>query len=135
MIRFAAPLLLLLAAGCVTNPVDKVIDEQALKEAQRDFVLGNYLAAAGHWEAFLAENPQYQDRAQIHLMTGRAYLGAGRVEQAILTLDQALGETPAPAVRWDIVFHRGVAYLAKGESVRALEAFRSVAGAPPDRGS
>ena len=138
MIRPSTILLILLGASCVSNPVDRTFEEQTLKQAEREFVGGQFLAAAGHYEAYLADNPQLQDRdrAKVHLMAGRAYLGAGRLDQAIFSFDQALGESPAPDVRWDIVFRRGVAVLMKGDATRALEAFRSVASAPPgERGT
>lgn len=139
MKRIAATLVLVTAAaGCSTNPIDNVVDDRLLKDAEREFILEQYLASAGHYEAFLAENVQLKDkdRAKIRLMAGRAYLGAGRADQAVMTFDQALSESPTPDVRWDIIFHRGVAYLHKGEATRAVEAFRSVQDAPaPERGT
>jgi tetratricopeptide (TPR) repeat protein len=132
MRRLLVPLLALLAA-CVaeTGSGDVTVSNlHILQDADREFILEQYLQAAGHYEAFLAYNPLYSQRSRVRLMAGRAYLGAGRVEQAISTFDQALAATPPAVERWDIVFHRAVAYRMKGEISRALEGFRSVSTAP-----
>lgn len=132
MKRLAVPLLALLAACMAeTGPGDVTVSNlHVLQDAEREFILEQYLQAAGHYEAFLAYNPLYPQRARVRLMAGRAYLGAGRVEQAIATFDQALATFPAALERWDMVFHRAVAYRLKGDISRALEGFRSVAAAP-----
>ena len=130
MTRPAALLLLLLAASCTTTPGETVSNLHVLQDADREFILEQYLQAAGHYEAFIAYNPDYPQKPQVRVMAGRAYLGAGRIEQAVMTFDRAIAEAPAPAVRWDAVFHRAVAYRMKGEISRAVDAFRSVATAP-----
>ncbi len=127
MRSLAAPLVLLLA-GCATTPPEPA-NLHVLQDAEREFILEQYLQSAGHYEAFLAHNPQYQQKSRVRVMAGRAYLGAGRVDQAIMTLDRAIAEAPEPAVRWDAVFHRAIAYRQKGEVSRAVDAFRSVATA------
>ena len=129
MSRLAAPLVFLLAAACATTPPEPS-NLHILQDADREFVLEQYLQAAGHYEAFLGYNSESPLKAQIRVMAGRAYLGAGRADQAIMAFDRAISEAPAPAVRWDAVFHRAVAYRLKGEISRAVDAFRSVATAP-----
>jgi tetratricopeptide (TPR) repeat protein len=132
------PLLALLAAcAAETGPADVTVSNlYILQDADREFILEQYFQAAGHYEAFLAYNPLYPQRSRVRLMAGRAYLGAGRVDQAISTFDQALVSTPPAVDRWDIVFHRAVAYRMKGEISRALEGFRTVSTAPAtDRSS
>lgn len=129
MIRLAAPLVLLLAA-CTTTPGGTATNLHVLQDAEREFILEQYLQSAGHYEAFLAYNPQYERRSHVRVMAGRAYLGSGRVDQAITAFDRAIAEAPEPAVRWDAVFHRAIAYRQKGELSRAVDAFRSVATAP-----
>jgi len=116
--------------SCTTAPSENATNLHVLQDAEREYILEQYLQAAGHYEAFLAVNSDYAQRAQVRLMAGRAYLGAGRVEQAISTFDRALAESPSPVVRWDLVFHRAVAYRMKGEISRAIDGFRSVATAP-----
>jgi tetratricopeptide (TPR) repeat protein len=130
MIRRAAPLLLALAAGCVAPPGENISNPHVLQDADREFILEQYLQAAGHYEAFLGYNRDYPQKARARLMAGRAYLGAGRVEQAVTAFDQAIAEASAPADRWDAVFHRAIAWRMKGETSRAVDAFRSVAAAP-----
>jgi len=133
MTRLAAILVLLLTAACATTPAEPS-NLHVLQDAEREFILEQYLQAAVHYEAFIATNPDHPQKGQIRVMAGRAYLGAGRVDQAILTFDRVIAESPAPAVRWDAVFHRAVAYRMKGEISRATDAFRSVATAPaPER--
>jgi hypothetical protein len=135
MRRLAVPVLALLLS-CTTSPSDSAANFPLLQDAEREFILEQYLQSATHYEAFLGYNPDYPNRAQIRLMAGRAYLGAGRVEQAISTFDRALADAPPPVVRWDLVFHRAVGYRMKGEFSRAIDGFRSVATAPAfDRSS
>lgn len=136
MRRLVLPVLPALLAACVAATDGTPTNLHVLQDAQREFALEQYLQAAGHYEAFLGHNRDYPQRAQVRVMAGRAYLGAGRVDQAVTTFDQALADAPSPVDRWDIVFHRAVAYRMKGETSRALEGFRSVATAPAtDRGS
>ena len=138
MRRLLLPLLPVLLAACVTETGGgaNVANLDLLKDAEREFILEQYLKSASDYEAFLGFNHDYPRRAQVRLMAGRAYLGAGRVDQAITTFDRALTDTPSPVDRWDIVFHRAVAYRMKGEISRALDGFRSMATAPAtDRSS
>ncbi|HXX92943.1 MAG TPA: tetratricopeptide repeat protein [Planctomycetota bacterium] len=124
---------LVVLGACVAETGERdvtVSNLHILQDADREFVLEQYLQAAGHYEAFLAYNPLFPQRTRVRLMAGRAYLGAGRLDQAISTFDQALGGTPPPLERWDLIFHRAVAYRMKGEIARALEGFRMVGAAP-----
>jgi tetratricopeptide (TPR) repeat protein len=121
---------LALLLSCSTAPSDSAANLYLLQDAEREYILEQYLQAATHYESFLGLNPDYPSRAQIRLMAGRAYLGAGRIEQAISTFDRALGDAPPPVVRWDLIFHRAVGYRMRGETSRALDGFRSVATAP-----
>jgi tetratricopeptide (TPR) repeat protein len=128
--RWLSVSLLALLLSCSTAPGDSAANLYLLQDADREYILEQYLQAATHYESFLGLNPDYPSRAQIRLMAGRAYLGAGRVEQALSTFDRALGESPSPSVRWDLIFHRAVAYRMKGDPSRAMDSFRSVATAP-----
>jgi len=135
MRRLAVPVLAFLLS-CTTVPGGEATNLHVLQDAEREYILEQYLQAAGHYEAFLGYNPSYENRCQVRLMAGRAYLGAGRVDQAVTTFDRALAESPPPVVRWDLVFHRAVAYRMRGETSRAIDGFRSVATAPAtDRSS
>lgn len=127
---------LALLVSCTTAPGGDAVNLHVLQDAEREYILEQYLQAAGHYEAFLGVNPGYESRCQVRLMAGRAYLGAGRADQAISTFDRALSDSPPPVVRWDLIFHRAVAYRIRGDISRALDGFRSVATAPAtDRSS
>lgn len=136
MMRRAAPAVFLLAAACVSPAEPMRSNLHLLHDAEREFILEQYLQSAGHFEAFLAYNPDDPQKAHVRLMAGRAYLGAGRLEQAVTAFSQALAESPEPADRWDAVFRRAIAWRLKGEASRAADAFRTVATAPAgERGS
>jgi tetratricopeptide (TPR) repeat protein len=130
MRRNVAVLAVLLVSCQAGTDINDTANIHVLQDADREFILEQYLQAAGHYEAFLGYNKDYPQRARVRLMAGRAYLGAGRVDQAITTFDRAVADTPSPVDRWDIVFHRAVAYRMKGEISRAIDGFRSVATAP-----
>src|SRR6185503_7510384 len=91
---------------------------------------GNWDRAASQYEAFLAENPGDDKRAEIRMQAGKCRLGGGNVESAIRSFDQALLDQPPGHIRWEILFRRAVAYRLLGDSARAVDGFRAVSTAP-----
>ncbi len=128
--------LVLALAGCTPVPPSGDSNPQYLQTADDGFLRGEFSQAAGHYEAFLASNPSHPKRAEILVKAGKCQLGAERPDPAIRLFDEALALLQGGAVRWDAAFRRGVALRMKGETARALEAFRSAASAPAaERGS
>jgi hypothetical protein len=126
------PLLLAAAAGCVGT--GGPVNPRFLEEAEKEFLAGHYSQAAGHYEAYLTDNPNDARRAEIRLMAGKCHLGAGRQDLAIASFDKALSADPTPAVRVEALFRRAVAYRLAGQADAALEGFRAVGSAPaPER--
>lgn len=118
----------LAAAGCVST--GGTVNAQFLQEAEKDFLAERYSQAAGHYEAFLADNPGYAERAELRLRAGKCHLGAGRPDLAVASFDKALAADPAPGVRIEALFRRAVAYRQAGQADPALEGFRAVGAAP-----
>jgi tetratricopeptide (TPR) repeat protein len=124
-------ILLLALVGCSQPPPSSPrSNPRPLAEADQAMLQGQWERAAGHYETFLAENPSDAQRAEVRLQLGKCRLAAGRTEQAIRAFDQALGEQPPAAVRWEILFRRAVAYRLQGDAPRAVEGFRMVLAAP-----
>ncbi len=127
--RACLPVLLILAAaGCVGG--SERVNSRFLEDAEKEFLAGNFSQAAGHYEAYLADNPADPRGAEIRLMAGKCHLGAGRADLAIASFDKALAAAPAPAVRVEALFRRAVAYRQAGQAEAALEGFRAVGAAP-----
>lgn len=126
---------LAVAAGCVGT--GGLVNAQFLQEAEKEYLAERYSQAAGHYEAFLADNPGTAQRAEIRLMAGKCHLGAGRPDLAVASFDKALAADPAPGVRVEALFRRAVAFRQAGQADAALEGFRTVgaaAAADRDRG-
>jgi tetratricopeptide (TPR) repeat protein len=115
--------------GCSQPPPSRS-NPHLLQDAERAMLQANYEKAAGHYEAFLAENPGDAQRAEIRMQIGKCRLGSGRPEMAVRAFDQALLEQPPQHVKWETLFRRAVAYRMQGDAARAVEGFRSVASAP-----
>jgi tetratricopeptide (TPR) repeat protein len=130
MRRAALVLLAFAAAGCVGT--GGAVNSRFLEEAEKEYLAGHFAQAAGHYEAYLADNPMDPRRAEIRLMAGKCHLGAGALEPAVASFDKALVAEPAPPVRVEILFRRAVACRLAGQADASLEGFRSV-GASPDR--
>jgi tetratricopeptide (TPR) repeat protein len=124
-----APAALAFFLSC-TEPQPARSNTQLLQEAERAMLQAQWDRAASQYEAFLVENPVDPQRAEIRLQIGKCRLGAARTEQAIRTFDQALNDSPPPAVKWELLFRRAVAHRIQGDFARAAEGFRSVASAP-----
>ncbi|HVR84954.1 MAG TPA: SPOR domain-containing protein [Planctomycetota bacterium] len=123
-------LLLWALAGCSQPPPATRSSPRLLSEADQEMLQGQWDRAAGQYEAFLSENPGDAQRAEVRLQLGKCRLAAGKPELAIRSFDQALGEQPSAAVRWEILFRHAIAVLQQGDAARAVEGFRSVLQAP-----
>jgi tetratricopeptide (TPR) repeat protein len=121
----------LLLAGCVPVSTATPSNPQALQDADRLFLQGDYARAAALYEQVAAENPGDPERASIHLRAGRCHLGAGRPDMALGLFDQAQAAGPDAALRWEILFRRGIAHRMRGDAPRAVECHRQVLAAPP----
>jgi tetratricopeptide (TPR) repeat protein len=121
---------LMLSCSQPPPPPAARVNSRVLVDGEQAMLQGQWERAAGHYEAFLAENPADPQRAEVRLQLGKCRLAAGRPEPAIRAFDQALGEQPSAPVRWEILFRRAVAYRLQGDAPRAVEGFRSVLAAP-----
>ncbi len=119
---------ILLAASCVGPGGAQ--NRMFLEEAEKEYLAGRYSQAAGHYEAFLADNPGHPEGAKIRLMAGKCHLGAGRPDLAIAAFDKSLAGQPPAGVRVEALFRRSVAYRLAGQADAALEGFRAVGAAP-----
>lgn len=119
-----------LLAGCVSPAAREPVNLHFLREAEKHFLLEEYGRAAGHYEAFLNDNPEHPDRAEIRARAGRCHLGAGRPDLALAAFEKALAENPSGPLRWEILFRRAVAWRLAGDPGRAVESFRAMAAAP-----
>jgi tetratricopeptide (TPR) repeat protein len=119
---------LLLAASC--EPARTLRNEPLLAKADDFFLRERYAEAAGHYEAFLSENPEYARRADVLTRVGKCHLGAGAPDRAAAALDRALAAQPPASVKVDATFRLGIARRMLGDVPKALEAFRATAAAP-----
>lgn len=123
-------LLLSALLSCSQPPPPARSSPQLLQDAERAMLQGQWDRAAGQYESFLSENPGDAQRAELRLQLGKCRVSSGKLDLAIRSFDQALGDQPTAPVRWEILFRRAVAYRMQGDAARALEGFRSVATAP-----
>jgi tetratricopeptide (TPR) repeat protein len=126
-----AAVLALATAGCETT--GGRVNEPLLSKADDLYLQESYSQAAGHYDAFLADNPGYERRAELRVRIGRCYLATGRADRAIDPFDRALAVPPPPAVRADALFRKGIALRVTGSGAKALEAMRGVPRADLDR--
>jgi tetratricopeptide (TPR) repeat protein len=126
-----AAALALAAAGCEST--GQRVNEPLLAKADDLYLQESYSQAAGHYDAFLADNPGYERRAELRARIGRCYLATGRADRAIDSFDRALASQPSPAVRADALFRKGIALRVTGSGAKALEAMRGVPRADLDR--
>lgn len=131
MIRRSLALAFVLVAflSC-TEPPPSRANTQLLQDAERAMLQAQWDRAASQYETFLAENPVDPQRAEIRCQIGKCRLGGGKPEQAVRAFDQALNDSPPPALKWEILFRRAVALRTMGDIARAVEGFRQVAAAP-----
>lgn len=117
------------------TPVGTVRNEHFLEEAERAFLREDHAKAAGHYEAFLADNPGDPRRPEVLLRAGVCRLASGRPDEALRSFERALASSPSRPLRWEIRFRQAVAHRVRGDAERALEGFRAVAsGSQADRG-
>jgi tetratricopeptide (TPR) repeat protein len=125
----ARSVVILFVAGCVST-TSGPRGSGLLPKADELFLAEQYGQAAGHYEAYLSENPGEPRRDEILLRLAKCRLGAGRPAEAVRDLDRAMpGLAPAPKL--EALFRRGVARRQLGEARRALEDFAAVDGADP----
>jgi tetratricopeptide (TPR) repeat protein len=121
-------------SSCTTAP-GTARNAHFLQKGDELFLQEQYAQAAGHYDSYLASNPDDPRRAEIRLKAGKCALAEGKFDPALGSFDRALADRPPEPVLWELRFRRAVALLRKGEAARALEGFRAVAGAPAsDRG-
>lgn len=128
-----AAALALAAAGCETPGGGKAVNEPMLATADDYYLRENYGQAAGHYDAFLADNPGHERRAELRARIGRCYLATNRPDKALDSFDRALGLQPSPAVRADALFRKGIALRMSGAGAKAVETMRLVPRADLDR--
>jgi tetratricopeptide (TPR) repeat protein len=120
---------ILLFAGCVSTTAGPR-NADLLPKADGLFLAGQYAQAAGHYEAYLAENPNDGRKAEIRLRLAKCRLGADQPGPAAQELERAMpGLAPAP--RLEAQFRRGVARRQLGDARKALEDFAAVEAADP----
>jgi tetratricopeptide (TPR) repeat protein len=120
---------ILLFAGCVATP-DGPRSSSLLPKADELFLAEQYAQAAGHYEAYLSENPEDPRRDEVRLRLAKCRLGAGQPGPAVQEIERALrGLSPAP--RLEAVFRRGVARRQLGDATAALQDFAAVDAADP----
>ncbi len=119
--RLLIPLLVVLAAGCVPSRTTK--NTRNLEEAERKFMMGEFVRAATLYRLHLEWYPNEPRRAEILVRLGRCEMGAGNPEAALQAFAKAAGSMPDTQVRWEISFRRGIAYRMKGDYGRALTCF------------
>ena len=100
-----------------------------LQDAERAMLQAQWDRAGSLYEQFLADNPADPQRAEIRSQIGKCRLGGGKPEPALRAFDQALNDSPPPALKWDILFRRAVALRMMGDFARAVEGFRQVGAA------
>lgn len=105
-----------------------------LPQAEKAVLRGEYARAAGYYEAYLSDNPGDPRRAELFAAAGRCHLGAGKAKAAEGAFDRALAADPAPSVRAEALFRRGLARRAQGDPAGALRDLRA-AGSARDRRS
>lgn len=121
--------LLVLCLSCAETPPARS-NTHLLQEAERAMLQAQWDRAAMQYEQFLVENPVDPQRAEIRTQVGKCRLGAGKPEPAVRAFDQALNDSPPPALKWEILFRRAVAQRMLGDFAKAAEGFRAVAAAP-----
>jgi tetratricopeptide (TPR) repeat protein len=131
MRRTAWVALLAMAAGCETTGAR--VNEPLLSKADELYLQELYSQAAGHYDAFLADNPGHERRAELRARIGKCYLATNRPDRAIDSFDRALGAQPSPAVRADALFRKGIALRMHGEGAKAVETLRTLPRADLDR--
>lgn len=114
--------LLLLAAGCVPTRTTK--NSRNLEEAERKFVMGEFVRASTLYRLHLEWYPREPERAEILVRIGRCEMGAGNPGAALEAFAKAQATAPRAQVRWEISYRRGIAYRMKGDARSSLEAFK-----------
>lgn len=94
-------------------------DDNNFKEAEEDFLVGNYQAALTHYEVFIQTYPNSSYRIDATYRMGLCYLGLGEYDKARETLSKALNIKPSPSLNAQILAAMARACLFKKEYIPA----------------
>jgi len=90
--------------GCPSLPMrGPYPNDINFKEAEKDFLLGNYQSALGRYESFIKDYPRSPYRIDAQYRLGLCYLGLGQYDQAREALSKALGESPSGLLKAQVL--------------------------------
>lgn len=102
--------------GCQGIPKDGSYPADInFREAEKEFLLGDYQTSLLHYEAFIKSSPKSSYCADARYRMGLCYLALGNYDKAHETLLLALDETPYPYLKADILSRIAKAHLFKKE--------------------
>lgn len=124
--------LLMLLTGCPSIPVreEPYPTDFHFREAESQYLLGNYEQAIRHYETFIKTQAETIYRTEAHYRLGVCHLKIGNYDKAIEVLSLALNERHYPALRAQILSARGWTYLIKREYSAAVRDYKKALAIP-----